>query len=114
MGRGTEIMSNFSDCAGRSATGRLRWLAFAAVVFIVPLLLALPNGASGQTPPGPDQAGDQDQQPDPPARVGRLSYISGTVSFRTLDDDQWDTAVVNYPVTAGLGFWTEPNSRATL
>ena len=108
-------MSKLSDRVGRFALGTWRCLAFAAIVFIVPLLLAPPNGASAQTPPpAPDQAGDQDQQPDPPARVGRLSYISGTVSFRTLDDDQWDTAVVNYPVTAGLGFWTEPNSRATL
>src|SRR5690348_11924867 len=49
---------------------------------------------------------------DPPGRVGRLSYIEGTVSLHAPDQDQWSQAVVNYPVTTGDGFWTEPQSRA--
>jgi hypothetical protein len=60
-----------------------------------------------------DQAQPSDGT-DPPARVGRLSSVSGTVSFHTLDEDQWEPAVVNYPVTEGLSFWTEPGSRAAL
>jgi hypothetical protein len=63
-------------------------------------------------PPGQD--GTRADVVDPPARVGRLSFSSGTVSFRTLDTDQWQAAVPNYPVTTGLSFWTEPRSRATL
>ena len=49
---------------------------------------------------------------DPPGRVGRLSYIDGTVSLHAPDQDQWSEAVINYPVTTGDGFWTQPQSRA--
>jgi hypothetical protein len=51
---------------------------------------------------------------DPPARVGRLTQISGTVSFHTSDEDHWSPAVLNEPVTSGNAFWTEPNSRAEI
>src|SRR5215469_9420932 len=51
---------------------------------------------------------------DPPGRVGRLSYIDGTVSLHAPDQDQWSAAVINYPVTTGDGFWTEPQSRAEI
>lgn len=49
---------------------------------------------------------------DPPGRVGRLSYMDGTVSFHTAGQTQWSPATVNYPVTSGTSFWTEPHSRA--
>ncbi len=51
---------------------------------------------------------------DPPGRVGRLSYVEGTVSFHAGDQDQWSAAVLNYPVTSGTAFWTEPESRAEI
>ncbi len=51
---------------------------------------------------------------DPPARVGRLSEISGTVSFHDSADEQWSPATLNYPVTSGNSFWTEPNARAEI
>jgi len=51
---------------------------------------------------------------DPPGRVGRLSYMEGTVSFHTGDQDQWSAAVLNYPVTSGTAFWTEPEARAEI
>jgi hypothetical protein len=51
---------------------------------------------------------------DPPGRVGRLSYMDGTVSFHAGDQDQWSAAVLNYPVTSGTAFWTEPESRAEI
>jgi hypothetical protein len=51
---------------------------------------------------------------DPPARVGRLSYIDGTVSFHAADQDQWTPATLNWPVTSGQSFWTEPNARAEI
>jgi len=52
-------------------------------------------------------------QTDPPTRVGRLSFIEGTVSFH---DDQggWSPAVVNTPLTSGDAIWTEPNARSEL
>jgi len=51
---------------------------------------------------------------DPPARVGRLSEISGTVSFHDSADEQWSPATLNYPVTSGNSFWTEPGARAEI
>ncbi len=51
---------------------------------------------------------------DPPARVGRLSYVEGTVSARTGNQDQWNNAVLNVPVTTGDGFWTEANGRTEI
>jgi hypothetical protein len=51
---------------------------------------------------------------DPPGRVGRLSYTEGMVSFHAGDQDEWSAAVLNYPVTSGTAFWTEPDSRAEI
>ncbi|HTK85989.1 MAG TPA: DUF6600 domain-containing protein [Patescibacteria group bacterium] len=51
---------------------------------------------------------------DPPARVGRLSYVEGTVSTRTGNQDQWNNAVLNVPVTTGDGFWTEDDGRTEI
>jgi hypothetical protein len=51
---------------------------------------------------------------DPPTRVGRVSYLSGTVSFHAADQDQWSAATLNYPVIAGNAFWTEPGGHAEL
>jgi hypothetical protein len=51
---------------------------------------------------------------DPPARVGRLSEIDGTVSFHDGGDAQWSPATLNYPVTAGDSFWTEPGAGAEI
>ncbi|MES2354105.1 MAG: DUF6600 domain-containing protein [Pseudomonadota bacterium] len=48
---------------------------------------------------------------DPPARVGRISYVSGQVSFRTDQDDDWTQASLNYPVTSHNDFATSDNSR---
>jgi hypothetical protein len=76
--------------------------------------MGFPKDASAQVLAPPGQDGTRADVVDPPARVGRLSFSSGTVSFRTLDTDQWQAAVPNYPVTTGLSFWTEPRSRATL
>ncbi len=47
---------------------------------------------------------------DPPGRVGRISYIGGTVSFKTADDTQWTQATPNFPVAAGAAFWTDAGS----
>lgn len=51
---------------------------------------------------------------DPPGRVGRLSYIEGTVTARTGNQDQWNNAVLNVPVTTGDGFWTEDDGRTEI
>ena len=49
---------------------------------------------------------------EPPGRVGRLAHITGTVSFHTEDEDHWEPAVLNYPITTGNALWTEPGARA--
>ncbi|OJY76312.1 MAG: hypothetical protein BGP12_02180 [Rhodospirillales bacterium 70-18] len=51
---------------------------------------------------------------DPPARVGRLARLLGTVSFHTADEGSWQAAMLNYPVTSGNAFWTEPSSGAEI
>ena len=49
---------------------------------------------------------------DPPARVGRLNLIQGSVSFKPGDMDEWTAATLNYPLTAGDSLWTGAFSRA--
>jgi hypothetical protein len=50
---------------------------------------------------------------DPPGRVGRLSYISGPVSFAPAGlDNKWSLAVINRPVTTGDHLWSDEGGRA--
>ena len=56
----------------------------------------------------------QDAAQEPPGRVGRLVLIDGTVSYHTADQNYWQRARRNYPVTTGQSFWTEPNSHAAI
>jgi hypothetical protein len=66
-------------------------------------------------PPLPPAQGQPDQnQADPPARVGRIAAITGAVSFRNAGDTQWSNASVNYPVSSGNAFWTEPSAQTQL
>jgi hypothetical protein len=69
--------------------------------------------AQPASPPGQDAAAEQNQA-DPPARVGRVASQSGAVSFRTSADTQWSAVRTNYPVSAGNAFWTEPTALAEL
>src|ERR1051325_8799407 len=87
-----------------------------AVLAVSALVLSLPSSALAQgAPPSPPPLGAPDHQSgDPPARVGRLARISGTVSFHSQDQDQWNPAVTNYPVTSGNAFWPQPNARAVI
>jgi hypothetical protein len=56
-------------------------------------------------------AADED---DPPARVARLSYTSGSVSFEPAGTDDWVSVVINRPLTTGDKLWADRNSRAEL
>lgn len=52
---------------------------------------------------------------DPPARVGRLNYISGSVSFASADAaGDWTAAELNWPITSGDRLWADHGSRAEL
>ncbi|MBC7944708.1 MAG: hypothetical protein H7X91_05490 [Burkholderiales bacterium] len=58
-------------------------------------------------------APDRDSQPDdPPARVGRISLIQGNVSFYSGDD--WQRAVLNFPVTSHNAISTANGARAEI
>ncbi len=72
----------------------------------------LGQGQPGQGQPGQGQPGQN--QADPPARVGRIAGITGAVSFHNQGDTQWSPASVNYPVSTGNAFWTEPSAAAQL
>jgi len=50
----------------------------------------------------------------PPARVGRVSAISGTLAFYGPGETEWSAAKVNYPVATGGWFATDPQSRAEI
>src|SRR5438445_7033300 len=51
---------------------------------------------------------------DPPGRVGRLSFVTGSVSFRPGDVDDWVSATVNYPLHDGDHLWTDTDARAEI
>jgi hypothetical protein len=51
---------------------------------------------------------------DPPGRVARLGYISGSVSFQPSGQDQWSQALANYPLTTGDRIYTDRDGRAEL
>src|SRR5208337_3687263 len=51
---------------------------------------------------------------DPPGRVGRLNFVSGTVSFHPESVDQWAPATLNYPFTIGDYVWTDQDGQAEI
>jgi len=84
-------------------THRFLWLA---LVFTFALQVLTAGAAYAQ-----DQ---QDDEQDPPARVARLNYSSGSVSFQPGGEGEWITAVNNRPLTTGDNLWADQNSRAEL
>lgn len=48
---------------------------------------------------------------DPPARVGRVSYLDGVITFRADREDPGNPANMNWPVSSGAIFDTGKNSR---
>src|SRR3989440_4916019 len=57
------------------------------------------------------QGGDRPDV-DPPSRVGRLSFLGASVSFRPGDANDWTTATINYPLHGGDHLWTDVDARA--
>ncbi|MBI4204888.1 MAG: hypothetical protein HY527_07660, partial [Betaproteobacteria bacterium] len=52
---------------------------------------------------------------DPPARAGRLNYLSGTVSFAPAQaPDAWAFAALNRPLTTGDRLWADRDGYAEL
>jgi hypothetical protein len=53
-------------------------------------------------------------QQAPPAVVGRLAYVSGTVAFHMAGETAWSAAARNYPVASGVSLWTDRGARAEI
>src|SRR6516165_8013541 len=53
-------------------------------------------------------------QREPPARVGRVSFVSGNLAFHTAGQIEWSAAAVNYPVATGASLWTDAEARAEI
>src|SRR6516225_3603079 len=53
-------------------------------------------------------------QQAPPARVGRVSFVSGNLAFHTAGQTEWSAAGVNYPVATGASLWTDDEARAEI
>ena len=51
---------------------------------------------------------------DPPSRVARLNYESGTVSFRPGTVEEWTAASLNYPLTTGDHLWADAGAQVEM
>ena len=51
---------------------------------------------------------------DPPGRVARVGYLSGSVSFQPAGDDGWSEASLNRPLGTGDRIYTDRDSRIEL
>jgi hypothetical protein len=51
---------------------------------------------------------------DPPSRVARLNYQSGTVSFRPGTVEDWTAASLNYPLTTGDHLWADVGAQGEM
>jgi|GEM_PF-1265534 len=72
-----------------------------AIAVSLVLTIVFDSGARAQT-----------EVVDPPSRVGRMARLLGTVSFHAIGETEWRPAAMNYPVTSGDAFWTQPSSAA--
>jgi hypothetical protein len=81
-------------------------------VVCVSMLLARPSWSL----PAQVSPSSQDNTPadDPPARVARISYLKGKVSFLRAGLDQWSEAALNFPATTGDRIYTDNGARAEL
>ena len=53
-------------------------------------------------------------QADPPERIGRLGYMSGSVSMQPAGVEDWVPAVRNRPITTGDQVWVDDGARAEI
>jgi hypothetical protein len=84
-----------SSCCNTQANCFRKWLG---ALFCAIAALTLASGAYA----------------DPPARVARLAYINGAVSFSPAGEDVWVEAAINRPLITGDRLWVDTGSRAEL
>ena len=51
---------------------------------------------------------------DPPTQVGRLNYVTGSVSFQPGGLNDWVPATINRPLTVGDQLYTDASARAEI
>ena len=51
---------------------------------------------------------------DPPARVARLGYMTGAVSFSPSGEEDWVQASINRPLTTGDRLWADEGARTEI
>ena len=102
-------------------TLRVRWSLLPTVIASFGLVSAnvatsLPAFAQVTAPPAPPgaPANPATDAGDPPARVGWLSNLSGSVSFHSASQNEWANATQNYPFATGDAVWTQPNAQASV
>ena len=95
---------------------RVTRLIFATLGSLSLVLLSglMAIASAGQPPPSSADDAALAPQGDPPGRVARISFLSGTTSFRPATLDDWTPATVNYPLTVGDHLWTDRGARAEL
>jgi hypothetical protein len=91
----------YSRVAGEKVKTSLR--IFFVYCYAFALCCTLPLRA--QNPP---------ENSDPPGRVARLSFMSGSVSFEPAGENDWSAASLNYPVSSADRLWTDKDGRAEL
>jgi hypothetical protein len=103
----------FSSSTGKPLTRFAQLLATTSLCLAIPLAgHTQPPPPPGAAPAGSDVAGQPNT--DPPPVAGSLANLAGQVSFHAAGETQWSPATLNYPVTNGEGFWTEPQASATI
>ena len=76
-----------------------------------------PYSADQQAPPPPagqPTAPSTGQQVDPPGRVARLEYMTGSVSVQPQGTGDWAEGSTNRPLTNADNVWADKDSRAEL
>jgi hypothetical protein len=70
--------------------------------------------AQAPAPPSGKPSPSIGQQVDPPGRVARLGYMTGSVSVQPRGTDDWVQGSVNRPLTNADNVWADKDSRAEL
>lgn len=84
---------------------------FCAVLIVCSFLLPARSWAQDNDS---NQDDNWNQDNDPPARVARMNFTQGSVSFQPGGEGDWVDAVPNRPLTTGDNLWTDRGSRAEL
>ncbi|MFI4947832.1 MAG: DUF6600 domain-containing protein [Alphaproteobacteria bacterium] len=93
---------------------RLAASIFALCVIAAVAGFTWPAQAQPQPQPQAQAEPQAPAQDEPPARVGRVSFVSGQLSFHAAAETEWSAGAVNYPVATGGSFATDAQGRAEL